>query len=89
MTDHDAGAVIVHRTRDRTEAGMIRCALEDAGVPCRVDDSEYVAMELGARPACAGLPLCLAVPARLAERARLILAGMDLLPSPGEGGTRP
>jgi len=89
VTARDASTpVAMHQARNVTEAGMIRGALEDAGIPCHVDNEMYTAMEVGGYPACGALALRVVVPARCVERAREILAAMGLRQDDAQAGRR-
>jgi len=70
--------VTVHHARNVFEGGMIRSALEAAGIPCHIDNEHYAALRLGGSGAFGALPLRIVVPAKFARRAVEVLSGLGL-----------
>ncbi len=72
----DIHLVSICQPRNSIQAGMIRGAMEEAGVTCHVDNENFAAVKLGGGMGIGAGTMRVVVPSDQVERANEILQGL-------------
>ena len=79
MTKHeDIHFVSICQPRDSIQAGMIRGALQDAGLTCHVENENFSAIRLGGGMGIGAGAMRVMVPSDQVEKANVVLKGLGI-----------